>query len=365
MEKLNVLQTLYSGLGGHGNVVFSLLSTDFLTDYKSTLVFYGIEPALPFYINRAEQLGVSHFSIQKKPKRYFKSFTAFRKILHESSPDCIIIHDSELIIPANTYRKKNKKCRLIYIEHESNQSKRRFLWWMSRFAYKKADKVVCLSSSYKNELIERLSVKNEDKFVVIPNGIDISVFKPKHAPLTDTLTIGMAARFSTLRDHLLLVKAFARLVEKYPKAVLKLAGTGDSLRAVKDAVNNHSLSANVEFLGFLDEAEMVDFYGSLHLYVHATKSENLSTSILQAMAMELPVITADLSNNKPLIQHEKTGWLYSTGDEADLTKKLHLALENKQNWTNMTKAARQTVLTLYSNEVMVKKYSNLINKKEQ
>jgi hypothetical protein len=49
MKNLNVLQILYSGLGGHGNVAFSLIEGDESCKWSNQLCFFGIEELLPAY----------------------------------------------------------------------------------------------------------------------------------------------------------------------------------------------------------------------------------------------------------------------------------------------------------------------------
>lgn len=358
MEDFKVLQTLYSGLGGHGNVVFSLLQEEaFNTSFSHTLVFYGIENTRELYIQQANSLGIKHYSLKKRPKRYIKSFRTFKKILQQQKPNRILIHSSELIIPAVWYAKKNKHCRVFYVEHQHNTSKTRFEHFLSKFALKKAFKVICLNEAYKNELIAQHGIKN--KTTVIPNGIATTTFAPAQIKPTD-LVIGMAARINATKDHKRLIHAFKQVLKNHPTAQLKIAGTGNLHEGLQKLVVDLKLTDNIEFVGLLNEEEMCVFYQSLAICVHATKRETLSTAILQAMSCQLPVITSDIENNKVLITNEVTGYLYANEDEEDLAKKMNLAIRNKEQRSKIATAARKHVLENYTSQIMAEHYKKLI-----
>jgi len=56
-----VVQSLYSGLGGHASVVFSLLDTDFIDESDNVLVFFGIEEILESHKKKSIDLNIKYF----------------------------------------------------------------------------------------------------------------------------------------------------------------------------------------------------------------------------------------------------------------------------------------------------------------
>ncbi len=360
MNKPKVIHVLYSGLGGHGNVVFSLMETQFREDFEHILVFYGVEKVRQEYLDKAKEIGIKTYSILKKPKRYLKSFKNFKQILVIEAPKSIIVHNSELLFPALSYKKKNKACTTFYVEHQTNHAKPFLLRVLTRKALKHATNVVCLSENYKTELVQVHGFEN--KIVVIPNGINTEKYVPTNAPSEEKF-IGMAARITSIKDHFNLIKAFKQIVKTNPSWQLKIAGTGDQLEKIKALVRSEKLGNHVHFLGLLGEEELISFYQSLTIYIHATKGETLSTSILQAMACELPIIASDITNNKPLIIPEETGWLYENENDTDLAIKINTVIKAIDIESNSGKLARKMVLDKYSNLLMAEKYRDLIERK--
>jgi len=352
--KPKIVQTLYSGLGGHANVVFSLLETKFNHEYINTLVFFGVDKVIPGHIDNSKQLSIKTYSLIKKPKQYIKAFKSFKKILNKEQPKFIMIHNSELLIPALRFKKKHDS-KVIYIEHEPTHTKTIFENYLTKKALKKSDAVICLNNIYKNELLKFKTIKS--KVIVIPNGINITKFKKKGERKNIT-HIGMAARMTNTKDHKNLILAFSKL--KIDNLILTLAGIGNLEQDLKEYAKSLGISNSIKFLGLLNEEEMITFYQSIDLYVHATYSETLSTSILQAMATELIVITSDIDNNKALIKNGIDGFLYKNGQPIDLVNVIQNVITNHKDFGFIKKNARAKIENNYSNKTMAAQYQKML-----
>jgi len=353
-----IIHVIYSGLGGHANVVFPLLESNVLANYEHIIVFFGIETVLPDYLINAKKIGVKTYTIEKKPKHYLKPFSEFKNILRKENPHHILIHSSELLIPALKFSKKNKQVKVFYIEHENNGTKEFSLKLLSKIALKKANAIVCLSNEYKKELLEIYNSKT--KVQVIPNGINLSKFKKINTENQTPFTFGMASRMIPGKDHTTLLYAFSIVIKKHPIAQLKIAGNGDTLNEVKKLAGKLKLDNNISFLGLLNETEMITFYQNLSVYIQATLAETLCTSILQAMSCQLPVIASDIENNKILIINNETGWLYLNKNSDDLAKKMLDSIEFSQKNNEISYKARTFCEEKFSSKTMAEGYKRLI-----
>jgi glycosyltransferase involved in cell wall biosynthesis len=358
MEKPKVIHVLYSGLGGHSNVVFPLLETDFGKNHINILVFFGVEPMLPAYRDYCKKLGINYFTIEKKPKRYLNAFASFKKLIRAQKPDRILIHSNELIIPSIRYRNKISECDVYYIEHENNATKGFVLNFLSKYALKRADAVICLTENYQKELTDKYHPKVPT--VVIPNGINTEKFHPSILKSSEQIILGMASRMIPGKDHPILLKSFKKVIETFPTAHLNIAGIGETLDEIQQLTRSLGLENHVSFLGMLDEENLIKFYKELNLYVLATKSETMSTAILQAMASGLPVISSNIQNNAELIDDGENGWLYTPNDEHHLTEIILNVLSNPENAMRVGKNARIKVVENYSAQSMSARYTALL-----
>lgn len=357
MEKPKVIHVLYAGLGGHGSVVFPLLESSFGDQFENVLVFYGVEETRQEYVMKSEKLALVYYGILKKPKQYLKPFYLFKKILKNEKPNYIIIHSSELIIPAVRYAKK-RDCTVIYAEHEPNHTKTRLEKYLTNFAKNHVAKIICLNQSY----VDSLNFKS-DKVVIIPNGVNHNIYKEKKVNTNKIL--GIAARITDTKDHHNLLIAFKKALETNPNLELKIAGDGNLKKQISEEAIKLGIHFKITSTGLLNEQELVEFYQSLDVYVHATKSETLSTAILQAMACGLPVITADIENNALLIQDDQTGWLYQDQNPLDLADKINYVIAHPAAASRVGQAARAHVISNYSVAHMAKLYTNLLSEEKQ
>ena len=194
---------------------------------------------------------------------------------------------------------------------------------------------------------------------MIPNGVNHHFYQPKEKNQVGVL--GMAARIVDTKDHLNLILSFKTVLKKHPHLKLKIAGDGNLKNQMLKLVNKNKLESQVSFVGLLNEDELIKFYQSLNVYVHATKSETLSTSILQAMSCGLPVITSNIENNAILIEEGSTGWLYKDQNAVDLANKINFVVEHPDLANKVGLHARTHVRENYTIENMAKLYITVLN----
>lgn len=125
----------------------------------------------------------------------------------------------------------------------------------------------------------------------------------------DNITILFLARIEENKGILIALKAFEQVVSKYPEAQLKVAGNGSALRQAQILVSEKSIR-NVEFLGNISGSELIESFGSSMIYILPTQhGEGMPTSILEAMAFGLPIISRPVGGLVDFFEEEKMGYL--------------------------------------------------------
>lgn len=301
---MKVVQILYSGLGGHGSVAFSLQAaakrawTGAATDWTGGMIFLGIEPLLPEYARLCAERSIPPTYVRARRGSPWRSWRGVFGALYGMRPDVIILHSVKTILPAWLFARL-RGIPLIAVEHQPNSLKTRSEWVASRLLMRLADAVVVLTPDYHDALRRGLGKAwRADKVHLIPNGIDTDDFAPApdRPPRTGRpVTVGMAARFSDTKRPELLAAAMAVLRERDgPDAWrLSLAGDGETRPGVVDQVAAAGLGGIVTLPGYLGAEALRDWFGLIDIYAHASNGETLSTSILQALAMGLPILGSD------------------------------------------------------------------------
>ena len=362
---MKITQLLYGGLGGHGSVAFSLLKADETNEWHPEMGFFGIEPLLPTYAENCSLNSIPFKYFPGSSGRSFKALIQIDRWLEERRSDVVILHSPTLIM-ACLWNRWIRHVPLIVVEHQANALKRRSELLASLLAMLLADKIVILTSAYAEELRNKLgNFYFDKKVVVIPNGIDTKLYSPfpKLLHSKRIIRMGMASRFMDSKRQNILVMMMLELKKLQPefKWSLSLAGSGETYGSIQRLVNANGLEDDVELPGQLDERQLLKWYQSMDLYLHASDGETLSTAILQAMSMALPVIASDVAGIRNLLSVKP-----ACGVLVDKSEPLNFAVEvlNLVNdWsaaTNLGRNGRQLAITIYDNRRMFDAYNKVI-----
>lgn len=359
---MKILHIAFSGLGGHGNVFFSMVDADKEKQHQFEIIFFGNEEVREGYIQKAEQRKIPWYFVKKKPGFDFGSYSQIEKIIRETLPDIIFLHSSSYIFPV----KKailfiGKKIKIVVRETQPNHLKTKLNWLGLCVSLLSATKVVFLSTEYRDVIKKKLSLFFSDKrTAVIPNGVDLDVYKPAKGSERTPLKIGMQSRLSQTKDHDTLLDAFKIVLEEAPGPVkLYIAGDGVCRPALEKQVADLEISQSVEFTGMLEETELPQFINSLDIYVHATLGETMSTAIMQVMACRLPIIASDVLGVNNMIKHNQNGLLVPAKNAAALSAAILHLINDKQICTVLADNAFKFATENYSNKKMLQRYNEI------
>lgn len=356
----DIIHILYSGLGGHGSVVFSLLESSVEFRNRSRLVFYGIEPLVEEYKMKCLSLGLPYSYIRPRPGNPVLAWRKLYSLISAKEIDFIFLNSVNTIIPAALAARLKKK-KLFVIEHMSNGLKTRFDKICSALSMRYSNNIIVLTQAYYQELKELLQNKfRQNKVVIIPNGIDTNKFRPDPAN-NKGFSMGMVSRFTPSKDHMMLVQAFFEFHKNHVASILKLAGDGETLPQIKQLVQSLGIADAVIFTGMLKEDEMVRFYQSLDIYVHISKGETMSTAIMQAMSTGLPVLASDVNGISNMLNAD-VGILVPNSVEKITSAMIYLA-QNPELRLGYGNNGRHLANKYFSSTMMSEKYLSLLGDK--
>ena len=110
-----------------------------------------------------------------------------------------------------------------------------------------------------------------------------------------------------------IVRAFAIIQQKFPKARLRIAGDGRQRAALEALVRELKLR-EVEFYGLVAPEKMSDLYDEAHVFLNSSNIDNMPGSILESFASGLPVVSTNAGGIPYIITHERTGLLVPKND---------------------------------------------------
>jgi glycosyltransferase involved in cell wall biosynthesis len=121
-----------------------------------------------------------------------------------------------------------------------------------------------------------------------------------------------------------IVRAFAKIQQRFPEAKLTIAGDGRQ-RASLEALASELKVRNVEFCGLVAPEKMCELYDENHIFLNSSNIDNMPGSILESFASGVPVITTNAGGIPCIVTHERTGLLVPKNDhEAMASWAIHL-----------------------------------------
>ena len=283
-------------------------------------------------------------------------------------PSRIFVHGLYPLFPVSAYRFLLKVFRqpvfVLLRDTQAYSLKSKLERWQLKLALLSLDKVVFLTlDAMNNQLSKRWLSAFERKIEIIPNGISTHRFKrtirESIAASQGIIKIGMVARLQFNKDHRNLLTAF-RLLMNFSADFhyqLHIAGDGDSLPDVVSLAVEFGLMDNVFFHGQLGLVELCRLFDQLDIYAHATHGETLSTSILQAMSYELPIVASHVDGVINVVK-PSFGLTYTPGDALELASHLHLLSCDPCLRRSFGVKARDEVERFYSSKIMVLNYES-------
>jgi glycosyltransferase involved in cell wall biosynthesis len=202
-----------------------------------------------------------------------------------------------------------------------------------------------------------------DKVVTIYNGIDVKAFM--HLDLSreeaqtrldlpgrDAFVYGTVGRLAETKGQEILLKAFARVCEKYPKSRLIITGKGrleSNLRALSAQLNIHE---RVVFLGY--RTDIPEVLMALDVFVLPSIAEGLPGALIEAMVAGIPVIASRVGGVPEILNDPSLGIMVSpssTDELASAMERLRSMDEMRRNM--MGEALRKRVLEEFTQEKMI------------
>jgi len=203
---------------------------------------------------------------------------------------------------------------------------------------------------------------------VIPNGVDVTRFcnrpgwrRESRETLgldLDAPVVGIVAALRTEKNHMLFLKAAARLVQEVPNAQFLIVGDGPERKEIERSVAQSNLSGCVHLLGSRTDIPAV--LAALDVFALTSHNEASPVSILEAMAMGLPVVATDVGSVSETVRPGVTGLLASPGSAEELAGYWAELLGDRVWAQKLGSVGRDLVSEKWSLEAMIGGYQDLI-----
>jgi glycosyltransferase involved in cell wall biosynthesis len=226
---------------------------------------------------------------------------------------------------------------------------------LMRSAWQRADGVVAASAAVK-EWVCGYGRVSADKVRVIHYGIDTSLFAADGDGARRSAAagpvIGSVGRLEPGKGHQTLIRAMPRIVEKLPRASLRIAGHevnghGAELRGLADALG---LNGRVQLLGF--RGDMRNFFAEIDVFAFASRSEGFGQVVVEAMAARKPVVVGRIPSLEEIVVHGETGFLVDPEEPDEFADAVSWLTRHREEARRMMSRGYERAVSCFSPRVM-------------
>lgn len=245
--------------------------------------------------------------------------------------------------------------RLVTTLHgQVQQTSRTNLYYrVDRFCWPRYDRVVSVSPDLFQA--SREAGVPEERCVLIENGIDTDQYRRQYPPVqsklregvpSGRLVVGAVGRLAEEKGFDLLIRAADQLLGEGFDFELWIVGTGEQRTNLEKLIAATGRRDRVRLLGY--RADTIDLYHAMDVFALSSLREGLPNVLLEAMALEVPVLATRIAGVPRLVRDNADGLLVEPSSQDELVAGLRRLLTDTAFRARLAAAGRRTVESRYS-----------------
>jgi glycosyltransferase involved in cell wall biosynthesis len=212
------------------------------------------------------------------------------------------------------------------------------VWSVERlipYAYRRA-LFVAVSESTKDDLVER-GVAAE-RIRIVHNGISTPARPPSPLAARRRRVVYLG-RLEPYKRVDVMLRAVARLVDRFPDLEVRVIGRGQSRPALEQVARELGLGARTRFVGFVSDAERDRLLAEARVCVCPSVKEGWGLTVIESNAIGVPVVATDAPGLRDAVRDGETGFLVPEGDVAAFADRIGRLLADDALVARMSDAA--------------------------
>ena len=313
------------------------------------------------------QRGIPIHSLYKRSGLQLSAYLRLAQLLRRLRPDVVHTHQTvgRYVYPVGRWIRPPL---IVHTIHSVAQNEIRAAWArrVQSWAYRWGVQPVAIAEEVAHTFRE---VYGRTPAALIPNGIPVERYTPNLEERLawrqqeridpDIIVIVCVAGLRPLKNHALLLRAYARLNPAQSNTLLLLVGAPDPhapeyIETLKQLVQSLGVSAYVRFLGGRSDVPVI--LKASDVFVLTSQYEGNPLSVMEAMAAGLPPVCTAVGGVPELIAHGQTGLLVPPNDETALAEALLRLIESPDLRQQLGSAARTYALQHFDISAMARAY---------
>lgn len=204
---------------------------------------------------------------------------------------------------------------------------------LKRFLLPYADWLVVQTKIIKDYFPKSIQKKTSVIFNPVREDISHSTFQAPPSTLNQIISV---ARLFPQKNQEMMIRAFAKIADKYPDWKLVIYGEGPLRDSLQLTIDSLQLSERVLLPGRTEN--VIDELRKSKIFCLSSDYEGMSNSMIEAICVGLPIISTKVSGTDELIEDGVNGYLVEIGDEKGMTEALDKLIQNEDLMKQMGEA---------------------------
>lgn len=280
-----------------------------------------------------------------KGRNKLETMRNIQKLFRNKRPDIIHANLSTILYVMVFAAVYGTKTRIFTFHNVAGLTAGGFKKLMYRFAFKILKFVpVAICDYVKTTISEEYHIPLK-KIPCIYNGVDTKAFCPnKTSNRAETVEFISTGILYYMKNHKLLINAFAKAARKHPAIHLSILGDGELREELEQQIREYGLEDKINIMGLVDQ--VADLLNQADIYVMSSNLEGLPLAVLEALACGLPIITTRAGGVVDIVRQGENGFVTPVGNAEALAEAMIALIENAELRKAMGEASRTRALEL-------------------
>jgi glycosyltransferase involved in cell wall biosynthesis len=305
---------------------------------------------------RAARLGIDYVEILERGSFDPRVVPALRRLVRERGIDVIHAHDYKTDLLALLLARTDGTIPVATAHGWTGHSLReRLLYYaLDKQLLRLFPRTIAVSSEIRSELIKHRA--RADRVETVLNGIDYRAFRRdrtiesaarRELDLSSAdVVIGSVGRLEPQKRFDLLIDACAALQRRWPRLRLVIAGDGGERARLEALAGKRLVAGTWQFCGH--RSDVARLHHALDVFVQSSDYEGTSNAVLEAMALETPIVATAAGGTAEMIENGVHGLVVGCGDSMQLATAIAQTLLDQRASATRVARARQRVETTLS-----------------
>ncbi|MFZ3209410.1 MAG: glycosyltransferase family 4 protein [Geobacteraceae bacterium] len=357
-RKINIMQcrSTYTTGGGPDKTVLLVAERANPEKFNVIIMYMRGADDKDFKIAKwARDKGLKVHEVLEYGKFDFDNLRQINRLIRDYKIDIFHARDYKTCIIGFLLGLINPRMKLVFTAHGwiISGTKMKLYTWLNLFSLKRYQRIIAVSEATKQIMVD--SGIDGKRIDIVYNAIDVdlwdrtmvaSSFRSELQIPEAGKLVGVVGRLSKEKGIDTTLEVARKIIMARPDTYFVLVGDGPVRQEVEKNIHDLGLSKNVFLVGFRKDA--LNIYAGLDLFLSTSLTEGTPNTVLEALAMEVPVVHTAVGGVPEIIEDGVDGILCKVGDVEGISRAVLAVLNDEDRARQLSERGRQSACSRFS-----------------